>query len=120
MEAIRSDERLPECVRQMLRELIGHLTTLEVAPKFEGSDVHCNALLGTARRQWLAAEAEFAEEQRAVEEEMTHWERYVTAFRTLHGCPSIFYDFFCGEGTFSREAVLAGAQVVGFDIQDRP
>eukprot|EP00965_Chrysotila_dentata_P148343 4897469-Pleurochrysis_carterae.AAC.1 len=65
----------------MPRELIWHLTTLEVAPEFEGSDVHCKAPLGTARRQWLAAEAEFAEEQRAAEEEMTHWERYVTAFR---------------------------------------
>eukprot|EP00965_Chrysotila_dentata_P134044 4432985-Pleurochrysis_carterae.AAC.1 len=94
----------------MPRELIGHLTTFKVAPEFEGSDVHCNALLGSARRQWLAAEAEFAEEQRAAEEEMTHWERYVAAFRTLHGRPPIVYDLFCGEGTFSRGAVLAGAQ----------
>eukprot|EP00965_Chrysotila_dentata_P069135 2284664-Pleurochrysis_carterae.AAC.1 len=51
---------------------------------------------------------------------MTHWERYVTAFRTLHGRAPVLYDFFCGEGTFSRGAALAGAQVVDFDIQDRP
>eukprot|EP00965_Chrysotila_dentata_P058729 1948734-Pleurochrysis_carterae.AAC.1 len=98
------DENLLACVRQLPRKLIGNLATLDVAPEFEGSNVHCNALLGTARRQWLADEAEFAEEQRAAEEEMTHWERYVTAFRTLYGCPPVVYDFFCGKGTFSRGA----------------
>eukprot|EP00965_Chrysotila_dentata_P211315 6186395-Pleurochrysis_carterae.AAC.7 len=30
------------------------------------------------------------------------------------------YVLFCGEGAFSRGAVLAGARVVGFDITDRP
>eukprot|EP00965_Chrysotila_dentata_P169265 5590094-Pleurochrysis_carterae.AAC.1 len=49
LTAIRADERLPTCVRQLPRDLIGHLTTLDVAPEFEGSDVHCNALLGAAR-----------------------------------------------------------------------
>eukprot|EP00965_Chrysotila_dentata_P245895 6206839-Pleurochrysis_carterae.AAC.1 len=100
LEAIRTDDRLPACVRQLPRELIEHLATLDVAPEFEGSDVHCNGLLGTARRQWLAAEAEFAEEQRTAEEEMTYWERYVTAFRTLYGRPPVVSDFFCREGTF--------------------
>eukprot|EP00965_Chrysotila_dentata_P091651 3026021-Pleurochrysis_carterae.AAC.6 len=51
---------------------------------------------------------------------MAHWERYVTTFRTIYGRPPVVYDLFCGEGTFSRGAVLAGAQVIGFDIQDRP
>eukprot|EP00965_Chrysotila_dentata_P149617 4940789-Pleurochrysis_carterae.AAC.1 len=51
---------------------------------------------------------------------MAHWERYVTAFRNVHGRSPVIYDFFCGEGTFSRGAVLAGAQVIGFNIQDRP
>eukprot|EP00965_Chrysotila_dentata_P186887 6170367-Pleurochrysis_carterae.AAC.1 len=120
LEAIRTDERLPVCVRQLPRELLGQKTTFDIAPEFEGSDVHCNALLGTARQQWLATEAEFADEQREAEEEMTHWERYVTTFRTLYGRPPVVYDLFCGEGTFGRGAVLAGAQVIGFDIQDRP
>eukprot|EP00965_Chrysotila_dentata_P254995 6212065-Pleurochrysis_carterae.AAC.2 len=120
MAAIRTDERLPACVRRLPRELIRHLTTLNVAPELKGSDVHCNALLRTTRQQWLATEAEFADEQHEAEEEMTHWERCVTAFRTFYGRPPVVYDFFCGKGTFSRGAVLAGAQVIGFDIQDRP
>eukprot|EP00965_Chrysotila_dentata_P153089 5059072-Pleurochrysis_carterae.AAC.1 len=122
LNVIRADERLATCVRQLPRESIGHLTTLDVTPEFEGSDVHCNALLGTAREHWLATEAEFAAEQRKAQEEMTHWERYVTTFRNklLHGRSPVVYDFFCGEGTFSRGAVLAGAQVIGFDIQDKP
>eukprot|EP00965_Chrysotila_dentata_P112268 3711609-Pleurochrysis_carterae.AAC.1 len=40
LTAIRKDERLPTCVKQLPRELIGHLTTLDVTPEFEGSDVH--------------------------------------------------------------------------------
>eukprot|EP00965_Chrysotila_dentata_P119221 3941390-Pleurochrysis_carterae.AAC.1 len=72
LTAIRADERLSTCVRQLPRDPIGHLTTLDVAPEFEGSDVHCKALLGTAREHWLATEAEFAAEQHKAEEEMTH------------------------------------------------
>eukprot|EP00965_Chrysotila_dentata_P092124 3041609-Pleurochrysis_carterae.AAC.2 len=51
---------------------------------------------------------------------MTHWERHVKAFRSLYGLSPVVYDLFCEAGTFSHGAVLAGAQVIGFGIQDRP
>eukprot|EP00965_Chrysotila_dentata_P252400 6210656-Pleurochrysis_carterae.AAC.3 len=51
---------------------------------------------------------------------MTHWERYMTVFRNLHGRSPVVYDLLCRHGTFSRGAVLAGAQVIGFNIQDTP
>eukprot|EP00965_Chrysotila_dentata_P074945 2476276-Pleurochrysis_carterae.AAC.1 len=57
LSAIREDKRLPTCVKQLPRDLIGHLTTLDIIPEFEGSDVHCNELLGAAREHWLATEA---------------------------------------------------------------
>eukprot|EP00965_Chrysotila_dentata_P204071 6182114-Pleurochrysis_carterae.AAC.6 len=71
---IRKYERWPECIRQMPRELIGHLTTLNAAPDFDGSGVHCNALLGTAHEYLLAAKAEFTAEQRKIKHKMTNWE----------------------------------------------
>eukprot|EP00965_Chrysotila_dentata_P210273 6185802-Pleurochrysis_carterae.AAC.5 len=51
---------------------------------------------------------------------MRHWERYVTALGSSHGCSPAVYDLFCAEGAFNRKAVLAGAQVIGFDIQESP
>eukprot|EP00965_Chrysotila_dentata_P172180 5681920-Pleurochrysis_carterae.AAC.2 len=57
LTAIRADERLPTRVRRLPRDLIGHLTTLDVAPEFEGgSDVHCNALLGASQEDRAALE----------------------------------------------------------------
>eukprot|EP00965_Chrysotila_dentata_P197168 6178026-Pleurochrysis_carterae.AAC.1 len=51
---------------------------------------------------------------------MQHWERYVCVFRATHGRAPVMYDLFCGEGTMGRGAILAGAEVVGFDIARRP
>eukprot|EP00965_Chrysotila_dentata_P089549 2956662-Pleurochrysis_carterae.AAC.1 len=51
---------------------------------------------------------------------MQHWERYVCAFRATHGRALVMYDMFCGEGTKGRGAILAGAEVIGFDIARRP
>eukprot|EP00965_Chrysotila_dentata_P248345 6208278-Pleurochrysis_carterae.AAC.1 len=79
----------------------------------EGQDANCDALLGTHRSSWLAATPEF-------EEEMQHLERYVSAFRATHGRAPVMYDMFCGEGTMGRGAILAGADVIGFDIARRP
>eukprot|EP00965_Chrysotila_dentata_P164431 5429159-Pleurochrysis_carterae.AAC.1 len=88
--------------------------------QYEGQDANCDALLGVHRSNWLAATLEFEEEGRIAEEEMQHWERYVRVFRTTHGRAPVMYDLFCGEGTMGRGAILAGAEVIGFDIARRP
>eukprot|EP00965_Chrysotila_dentata_P107549 3553523-Pleurochrysis_carterae.AAC.1 len=51
---------------------------------------------------------------------MQHWERYVSAFHATHGRAPVMYDIICGEGTLGRGAILAGVEVIGFDIAQRP
>eukprot|EP00965_Chrysotila_dentata_P024425 808835-Pleurochrysis_carterae.AAC.1 len=51
---------------------------------------------------------------------MQHWERYVSAFRATLGRAPVMYDMFCAEGTMGRGAILVGAEVIGFDIAQRP
>eukprot|EP00965_Chrysotila_dentata_P123415 4078719-Pleurochrysis_carterae.AAC.1 len=123
MAAVREDPRLPDEVRSLPAHLLVHLNALETRPetlRYEGQDANCDALLGAHRSGWLAATPEFEEEGRIAEEEMQHWERYVRVFRTTHGRASVMYDLFCGEGIMGRGAILAGAEVVGFDIARRP
>eukprot|EP00965_Chrysotila_dentata_P044102 1465828-Pleurochrysis_carterae.AAC.2 len=121
MAAVREDPRLPDEVKSLPARLLVHLNALETRPEtlqYGGQDANCDALLGAHRSGWLAATPESEEESRIAEEEMQHWERYVSVFRATHGCAPVMYDLFCGEGTMGRGAILAGAEVVGLTLLD--
>eukprot|EP00965_Chrysotila_dentata_P171729 5666772-Pleurochrysis_carterae.AAC.1 len=88
MAAVREDPRLPDEVKSLPAPLLVHLNALETRPEMlqhEGQDATCDALLGAHRSNWLAATPEFEKEGRIAEEELQHWERYVSAFRATHG-----------------------------------
>eukprot|EP00965_Chrysotila_dentata_P056437 1872781-Pleurochrysis_carterae.AAC.1 len=36
-------------------------------------------------------------------------------FRSTYGRAPVLYDFFCGQGTITQAAALAGCHIVGFD-----
>ena len=57
----------------------------------------------------------FWEEQQAFDQELEDWALYVEIFSQTHGRAPILYDFFCGEGGFSRGARAAGCDCYGFD-----
>eukprot|EP00965_Chrysotila_dentata_P043035 1428932-Pleurochrysis_carterae.AAC.1 len=123
MAAVREDPLLPDEVRSFPAHLLVHLNALETRPgtlQYVGQDANFDALLGAHRSGLLAATPEFEEESRLAEEDMHHWERYVSVFRATYGRAQVMYDLFCGEGTMGRGAILAGAQAVGFDIAQRP
>eukprot|EP00965_Chrysotila_dentata_P255981 6212395-Pleurochrysis_carterae.AAC.6 len=88
MAAVREDPGLPDEVRLLPAHLLVHLNALETRPEmlqYGGHDANCDALLGAHPSSWLATTPEFEEEGRLAEEEMQHWERYVSAFRAMHG-----------------------------------
>eukprot|EP00965_Chrysotila_dentata_P136184 4502611-Pleurochrysis_carterae.AAC.1 len=123
MAVVRKDPRLPDEVKPLPAHLFVHIIALETRPEMlqhEGQDANCDTLLGAHRSNWLAATPEFEEESQIAEEEMQHWERCVSAFRATYGRAPVMYDLFCGEGTMGRGAILAGAEVIGFDIARRP
>ncbi|MDC0525347.1 DDE-type integrase/transposase/recombinase [bacterium] len=61
----------------------------------------------------------FWTEQAEFEEYASAWEDYVDIFTATHGRPPVLYDFYCGEGGFSRGARAAGVECYGFDIEPR-
>ena len=63
----------------------------------------------------MVTRQEFWAEQQTFEEYASGWEDYVEIFEATHGRAPVLYDFYCGEGGFSRGARASGAQCIGFD-----
>ena len=57
----------------------------------------------------------FWREQAAFDEELHDWDEYVNIFCATHGRMPVVYDFFCGEGGYSRGARAVGCECHGFD-----
>ena len=60
-------------------------------------------------------ESAFHREQREFEKVQGHWEWYAEVFIATHGRLPVLYDFYCGEGGYSRGARITGARCFGFD-----
>ena len=85
---------------------------------YAGEDPSAETITALVRTS--AFNSDFIAERRAAEDELNHWQQYVTAFRNTHGRTPVVYDLFCGEGLMSTGAVMAGCEVYGFDKNQRP
>eukprot|EP00965_Chrysotila_dentata_P166590 5499626-Pleurochrysis_carterae.AAC.1 len=74
-----------------------------------------DALLDATLAHVLATDQTFAAEKLEADRLLSHWSLYVDVFRCTYGRAPVLYDFFCGHGTITQAAALAGCHVVGFD-----
>ena len=78
------------------------------------SEKYLEGLVSELRK--VVDNASFWQEQKAFDDEVNEWQRYVDIFHTTHGRMPVVFDMYCGEGGYSRGARAAGCECHGFDI----